>query len=36
VLLDRRIQPLLATALAADSGWEREYTDTRAEIYRRK
>jgi hypothetical protein len=36
VLLDRRVQPLLAAALAADSGWEREYADTRAEIYRRK
>jgi hypothetical protein len=36
VLLDRRIQPLLAAALAADSGWEREYADARAEIYRKK
>jgi hypothetical protein len=36
VLLDRRIQPRLAAALAADAGWEREYADGRAEIYRRK
>jgi hypothetical protein len=36
VLLDRRIQPLLAAALASDSAWEREYADARAEIYRRK
>jgi hypothetical protein len=36
VLLDRRVQPRLAAALAADSAWEREYTDGRAEIYRRK
>jgi hypothetical protein len=36
VLLDRRIQPRLAAALAVDSGWEREYTDGRAEIYRKK
>jgi hypothetical protein len=36
VLLDRRIQPLLAAALAADTGWEREYTDGRSEIFHRK
>jgi hypothetical protein len=36
VLLDRHVQPRLADALAADSGWEREYADPRAEIYRRK
>jgi hypothetical protein len=36
VLLDRHQQPRLAAALAADSGWEREYADGRAEIYRRR
>jgi hypothetical protein len=36
VLLDRQIQPRLAAALAADGGWEREYADGRAEIYRRR
>jgi hypothetical protein len=36
VLLDRRAQPRLAAALAADSRWEREYMDARAEIYRRR
>jgi hypothetical protein len=36
VLLDRRIQPRLAAALAADNGWEREYGDARSEVYRRK
>jgi hypothetical protein len=36
VLLDRQIQPRLAANLAADSGWQREYADGRAEIYRRK
>jgi hypothetical protein len=36
VLLDRRIQPRLAAALAADRGWEREYADGRAEIYRKR
>jgi hypothetical protein len=36
VLLDRHVQPLLAAALAADSGWEREYADQQAEIYKRK
>jgi hypothetical protein len=28
--------PILAQSLAADSRWEREYTDARAEIYRRR
>jgi hypothetical protein len=36
VLLDRVLQPRLAAALAADPRWQREYADTRAEIYRRK
>ena len=37
VLLDRQLQPRLAAALAADTArWEREYADTRTEIYRRK
>jgi hypothetical protein len=36
VLLDRATMPRLAAALAADPRWEREYADTRAEIYRRK
>lgn len=36
VLLDRRTQPRLAAALAADSRWGREYADARAEIYRRR
>jgi hypothetical protein len=36
VLLDRRVQPRLAAALAADRGWEREYTDGRAEVYRKR
>jgi hypothetical protein len=36
VLLDRLVQPRLAAALAADSGWEREYADARAEIFRKK
>jgi hypothetical protein len=36
VLLDRFIHPRLAAALAADPRWEREYADTRAEIYRRR
>jgi len=36
VLLDRRTQPRLAAALTADSRWEREYADGRAEIYRRR
>jgi hypothetical protein len=37
ILLDRQIQPKLAKALAADTlRWEREYSDGRAEIYRRK
>jgi hypothetical protein len=36
VLLDRQIPPRLAAALASDDGWEREYADARAEIYRRK
>ena len=36
VLLDRSIQPRLAAALAADTGWEREYADGRSEIFRRK
>jgi len=36
VLLDSKLQPRLAAALAADGGWEREYADQRAEIYRRK
>ncbi|HWQ13682.1 MAG TPA: hypothetical protein VNL77_12835 [Roseiflexaceae bacterium] len=36
VLLDRRNQPKLAAALAADPAhWTLEYTDGRAEIYRR-
>jgi hypothetical protein len=35
-LLDSKIQPRLAAALAADAGWEREYADQRAVIYRRK
>jgi hypothetical protein len=37
VLLDRQTQPRLAAALAADTThWEREYTDARAQIYRRR
>ena len=36
VLLDRVRQPRLAAALTADPGWEREYADDRAEIYRRR
>lgn len=36
VVLDRVSLPRLATALASDPRWEREYADTRAEIYRRK
>ncbi|HEX5688387.1 MAG TPA: hypothetical protein VFX76_00195 [Roseiflexaceae bacterium] len=36
VLLDRQLQPRLAAALAADSAWQREYADARAEIYRRR
>jgi hypothetical protein len=36
VLLDKILQPRLAAALAADPRWEREYSDARAEIYRRK
>jgi hypothetical protein len=37
VLLDRKLQPKLAAALATDSArWEREYSDARSEIYRRK
>jgi hypothetical protein len=37
VLLDRQLQPRLAAALAADTAhWEREYADSRAEIYRRR
>jgi hypothetical protein len=36
VLLDRLLQPRLSAALAADSGWQREYADPRAEIYRRR
>ena len=35
VLLDRVVQPRLATALAADTRWQREYADDRAEIYKR-
>lgn len=35
VLLDRVVQPRLATALSADAHWQREYADDRAEIYKR-
>jgi len=36
VVLDRVALPRLAAALASDTRWEREYADTRAEIYRRR
>lgn len=35
VLLDRRSQPRLAAALESDPRWQREYSDGRAEVYRR-
>lgn len=36
VLLDKVLQPELARALAEDPGWEKEYEDARAQIWRRK
>jgi len=36
VLLDKKIQPGLAGELAKDTGWELEYSDRQAELWRKK
>lgn len=36
ILLDKELQPELAGTLAADPSWEKEYEDSRAQIWRKK